>query len=187
MNAGRLPGSVFFNYMMFAAVDFPCRLLTIVVFAYMGRKYGNAMYIGCAGMLMLMCIPFLLNTDIELGATGLSVIGKGLVASAFVGLYSFTAELAPTSVRNVALSFGSACARIGGMAAPVMCGLVFRRCFFGFFGLLAGFLVFCLPETRGVTLPDSMVEADKLGGKQSQLTVSSHKEEETSICEKYRL
>ncbi|ELU12833.1 hypothetical protein CAPTEDRAFT_83226, partial [Capitella teleta] len=189
MNAGRLPGSVFFNYMMFAAVDFPCRLLTIVVFAYMGRKYGNAMYIGCAGMLMLMCIPFLLNTgssikmdglllntsfhviDIELGATGLSVIGKGLVASAFVGLYSFTAELAPTSVRNVALSFGSACARIGGMAAPYVGGplgdvwIGLPQVFFGFFGLLAGFLVFCLPETRGVTLPDSMVEADKLGEK----------------------
>ena len=60
--------------------------------------------------------------DIEEGATGLSVVGKGLVASAFVGLYSFTAELAPTTVRNAAMSFGSACARVGGMAAPYVGG-----------------------------------------------------------------
>lgn len=57
-----------------------------------------------------------------MGATGLSVIGKGCVAAAFVGLHSYTAELAPTMIRNAALSFGSAAARVAGMAAPYVGG-----------------------------------------------------------------
>jgi hypothetical protein len=41
--------------------------------------------------------------------------------------------------------------------------------FFGFFGILSGSLVLCLPETRGITLPDTMVEANALGRQQTQV------------------
>lgn len=67
-------------------------------------------------------IILLHSTDLEMVATYLSVVGKGFVGAGFVGMYSFTAELSPTIIRNMAVSYGSACARVGGMVAPYVGG-----------------------------------------------------------------
>ena len=64
----------------------------------------------------------LIPVAIEEGATVFSILGKAFTGMAFLSMYSITAELAPTTVRQQAISFGSACARVSGMAAPFVGG-----------------------------------------------------------------
>ena len=54
----------------------------------------------------------------------LSTIGKAGVTLAYAVVYPFTAELFPTMLRNTALSFASACSRLGSLIAPQLAMMV---------------------------------------------------------------
>ena len=53
--------------------------------------------------------------------------GKFLISMTFAIAYLYTAELFPTSVRNVAVGAASTFARIGSMSAPYIVDLLVRE------------------------------------------------------------
>ena len=57
----------------------------------------------------------------------LSLIGKFFVAGVYAAAYSYTAELFPTSVRAIALTFCSSFGRIGGILAPILADAVLTK------------------------------------------------------------
>lgn len=52
------------------------------------------------------------------------MIGKFCATAAFSTVYVVTSEIFPTVIRNAAMGGGSMCARVGGMVAPYIAGLV---------------------------------------------------------------
>ena len=52
------------------------------------------------------------------------MIGKFLISMTFAIAYLYTAELFPTSVRNVAVGAASTFARVGSMSAPYIVDLL---------------------------------------------------------------
>ena len=69
----------------------------------------------------------------------------------------------PTSVRNTALGFCSLFSRFGGVLAPLLTNSNLPGIYtiFGLTGVFSGLAGFFLPETKGKTLPESIIEAEK--------------------------
>ena len=73
-------------------------------------------------------------------------------------------ELFPTLIRSAVLGYQNQAARVGGIIAPFIVmasatsgsGSVVPFLTFGAAAVLAGLLIFTLPETLGVPLPDTM-------------------------------
>jgi OCT family organic cation transporter-like MFS transporter 4/5 len=84
-----------------------------------------------------------------------------------LAIFPFVAcsELFPTLIRSAVLGYQNQAARVGGIIAPfiVMAGAtsggggnLVPFATFGAASLLAGLLIFSLPETLGVPLPDTL-------------------------------
>ena len=87
------------------------------------------------------------------------MIGKFGVSACYAIIYVYGSELVPTTARAVAVGFFSQGGRIGGIIAPFVVYLgeynsSIPFVIFGTFGILAGFLCFLLPETKGKSLPN---------------------------------
>ena len=56
--------------------------------------------------------------------TVLFLVGKLFISCCFAGIYSFTSELFPTTVRSAAMGLCSTSGRIGGIMAPIIADMV---------------------------------------------------------------
>lgn len=86
------------------------------------------------------------------------VVGIFGMAATYNLLFIYTAELFPTAVRNAALGCTSQASQMGAILAPLVVVLGERVPFalLGVSGLVGGFLVFCLPETKNKPMYDTM-------------------------------
>jgi len=123
-----------------------------------GRKGVVASYMTLGGIAAIV---------LSMAHTGPEIIAAGIFLSffmngAFAGVYAYTPEIFPTSVRTTGTGSSSSFGRIGSVSAPILVGLVYPA--FGFFGvfamttavLLAGACVvfFLGIETRNRSLED---------------------------------
>ncbi|SAL04315.1 MFS transporter [Caballeronia ptereochthonis] len=123
-----------------------------------GRKGVVASYMTLGGIAAIM---------LSLSHSGPQIIAAGICLSffmngAFAGVYAYTPEIFPTSVRTTGTGSSSSFGRIGSVSAPILVGIVYPA--FGFFGvfamttavLLAGACVvfFLGIETRNRSLED---------------------------------
>ncbi|KAL7637230.1 UNVERIFIED_CONTAM: hypothetical protein RMT77_011942 [Armadillidium vulgare] len=96
----------------------------------------------------------------------LGLIGVACMSVDFVLVYILSAELVPTSVRNISVGTSSMFARIGSAIAPYivdLLGVLYYATPFIIFGILAiiaGLLCLLLPETRNKKLPESIQEIE---------------------------
>ncbi|VDI05259.1 Hypothetical predicted protein [Mytilus galloprovincialis] len=101
------------------------------------------------------------------------MIGKFTSNGAFLLIYLYTVEIAPTVTRGFFLSLCSAAGRIGSISSSYIgdLGLLLDTKFgralpiiiFGAVVFTAGILCIFLPETKGAILPDTIKDAVKLG------------------------
>lgn len=90
--------------------------------------------------------------------------GKVCIQGAFNILYIFTSELYPTVIRNSAVGICSMVARMGAGASGYIAILsdvtlpIVPMAIFCLFSLVAGMLVWRLPETMNMPLPDTMYD-----------------------------
>lgn len=89
-------------------------------------------------------------------AKWLAFLGKFSISGSFCVIFIYAAELYPTEVRSIGVSFGSMVGRIGGIAAPFIIllqeinGLSFLPfLIFGVCGVASGIWTLWLPETAG--------------------------------------
>ncbi|XP_023954324.1 organic cation transporter-like protein isoform X2 [Bicyclus anynana] len=166
---GQLSGNVFFNVAASASVTLLGTLLAIPLIRLIGRKTILIIFnFICASCLFILAI-------IPEGH-GASVVfaSIGVVASFinFVLVYLYCTELFPTVVRNAAIGFSSMMARVGSMLAPFIIELKDVAAWmppvgFAVFPLVAAFVSFLLPETKGCELMTTIEEGEQFGKKKT--------------------
>ncbi|CAL4114125.1 unnamed protein product [Meganyctiphanes norvegica] len=93
-------------------------------------------------------------------------VGKYFVSAVFGLAYMYSAELVPTSVRNVAVGTSSMFGRVGSSSAPFIVDLMggvhwaLPSTLFGVLALIAAALMLLLPETQNTSLPETVADVE---------------------------
>lgn len=163
---GQLSGNVFVNVSASASVTLLGTLVSIPLLKIIGRRTIVIVFnfINALCLLILAVLPE--------GPGSVVCASIGVVASfiVFVVVYLYCTELFPTVVRNAALGFSSMMARVGSMLAPFIIDLRAHAIWippvvFAIFPLIAGFVTFVLPETKGCELMTTIEEGEQFGKK----------------------
>ncbi|KAL8184129.1 UNVERIFIED_CONTAM: hypothetical protein K2H54_007272 [Gekko kuhli] len=120
-------------------------------------------------------------SELQTLRTAQAALGKGCLASSFIGAYQYSGELYPTEIRQTGMGFVSMQARIGAMVAPLIYMLrdsfpILPSLIFGAAPLLAGVVTCFLTETRHSPLLETIAEMEQRARKIQPL-----KEEEISL------
>ncbi|XP_047990625.1 organic cation transporter-like protein [Leguminivora glycinivorella] len=163
---GQLSGNVFTNVAASASVTLLGSLCSIPLMKVMGRKTIIIIF----NFICAFCL--LILTVIPEGPGTVVCASVGVVSSfiVFVVVYLYCTELFPTVVRNAALGFSSMMARVGSMIAPFVIesssrGRWVPPVLFAILPLVAGFVAFLLPETKGCELMVTIEEGEQFGKK----------------------
>jgi OCT family organic cation transporter-like MFS transporter 4/5 len=163
LNSGKLiPGDLHVNIIVSAIFEILANLLTILAFIYVGRRISVFVSM-LTGGLTLLIIPLV---SVPLGKTILAQIGRFAITGSFSMVFVYAVEIFPTVVRNVGLGSSSTCARVGGVIAPYIGRELAKQSpgaplvIFGVTSIIASILVLFLPETRNISLPDTILQGE---------------------------
>eukprot|EP00917_Polyrhabdina_sp_WS-2016_P019817 GHVP01042381.1.p1 GENE.GHVP01042381.1~~GHVP01042381.1.p1 ORF type:complete len:340 (-),score=44.68 GHVP01042381.1:500-1519(-) len=150
----RLALATFISFIM----EVPVTLIAICL-ANMSRIGRKGMVVFTSFMTSILCITaFVLCFIPPVSSTvimSVALVGRLFSAAGFVVLYLFTAELFPTSVRSGAMGVLSMNARIAGILAPLVAGLLDPK-MPGLTLLLCGIFSFASAILAAVTLPETI-------------------------------
>jgi MFS transporter, putative metabolite:H+ symporter len=128
------------------------------------RKGVVASYMVCGGLSALALA--MAHTELQILAAGIFL--SFFMNGTFAGVYAYTPELFPTTVRTTGTGSSSSFGRIGSVSAPILVGYIYPPYgFAGVFGMTtvvlligAGIVFFFGIPTRGRTLED--ITSDKV-------------------------
>nr|XP_020017838.1 solute carrier family 22 member 3-like [Castor canadensis] len=167
MRLGIVGGNLHLDFLISGLVELPGALLILLSIERLGRRLPFAASNIVAGVACLVTaflpegLPWLRTTVATLGRLGITM--------AFEIVYLVNSELYPTTLRNFGVSLCSALCDFGGIIAPF---LLFRLAavwlelpliIFGVLASVCGGLVMLLPETKGIALPETVDDVEKLG------------------------
>ncbi|XP_022237076.1 organic cation transporter protein-like [Limulus polyphemus] len=162
-----LGGDPFLNFLIAAALEFPSYLFTMFVLKHLGRKKPLmiSMILSGLGCFLSIFVP----DDMPWLRVTVAMIGKFCITASFAIVYVFTAEIFPTIIRNIGVGLSSTFGRIGSIVAPFVKEIGTATTvhvplgIFGGVAVLAGGLVYFLPETSNMPIPDTLEEAEEFG------------------------
>ncbi|XP_023555093.1 solute carrier family 22 member 3 [Octodon degus] len=178
MRLGITGGNLYIDFLISGVMELPAALLILLTIEPIGRRLPFAAGNIVAGVACLVTaflpegIPWLRKTVATLGRLGITM--------AFEIVYLVNSELYPTTLRNFGVSLCSGVCDLGGIIAPF---LLFRLAavwlelpliIFGILASMCGGLVMLLPETKGIALPETVDDVEKLGRKKKTQVSSSH-------------
>ncbi|KAI5631176.1 sugar transporter domain-containing protein [Phthorimaea operculella] len=168
---GQLSGNVFVNVAAGASVTLLGTLLSIPLLKFFGRKQIVIVF----NFIAAFCLIVLAFIPEGVGSVVCATIGEVASFIVFVVVYLYCSELFPTVVRNAAIGFSSMMARVGSMIAPFVIGLRDRALWmpplaFAILPLIAGFVTFLLPETKGCELMTTIEEGEQFGKKMNNIS-----------------
>ena len=101
--------------------------------------------------------------------TGLALFSKLFITVAVSVIYVWSSELYPTDVRGLAFGTANVFARIGGLISPFIVGPTIAEInkdlplfILAIIAIVAAAFAFQLPETRGLSLPETL-QSRRLG------------------------
>ncbi|XP_055289374.1 solute carrier family 22 member 3 [Moschus berezovskii] len=171
MRLGITGGNLYVDFFISGVVELPGALLILLTIERFGRRLPFAASNVVAGVACLVTaflpegIPWLRTTVATLGRLGITM--------AFEIVYLVNSELYPTTLRNFGVSLCSGLCDFGGIIAPF---LLFRLAavwlelpliIFGTLASVCGALVMLLPETKGIALPETVDDVEKLSSPHS--------------------
>lgn len=163
---GQAGGDIFTNVAISAGLELPGTLFSIYTMKRFGRKTTLIASNTLTGLSMLFIafIPVQYNTSI-ITLSSIGIVGMSI---SFPTVYLYASELFPTVVRNAGVGLASMIARIGSMIAPFVAGLSVSYhwmppTIFGLIPIMGAALVFMLPETCGVPLPETIQDGENFG------------------------
>ena len=177
--ADDLGGSLYLNFVLVSLVEFPAVLIAIVCLNRFGRKKTTIISLFLSGILCL-CVPTIplsaQQGGINYGRICLGMMGKMFITISFDGVFLWSAELYPTSVRSQGFGFLRITSRIGAAAAPWIAKAVkvfdpsLPFIIMGSLGLVSSVACFVLPETLGVELKATVEDSEKMELKDRNIT-----------------
>ncbi|GFQ70039.1 organic cation transporter protein [Trichonephila clavata] len=168
-NTNELAGDPFLNFAAYGIIEVPAYILLLFVMRSKGRRNPLAISLVASGIACLLIYP--IPEDPWWASTAVSLFGKFCIACSFSIVYVCTAEIFPTTVRNVGLGTASVSARIGSIIAPFVRELgkathpVIPQIIFGVLAATGGILALLLPEMTNRSVPDTLKEAAELSRK----------------------
>ncbi|CAH0399568.1 unnamed protein product [Chilo suppressalis] len=172
INSVSLSSNKYVSFMLVVLVEIPAYIVAVLVLDKYGRKRTLiATYMTCA----VTCLLFAFLPRSDWWSIPLYLIGKWSVTLAYSSVYIYVSEVFPTNMRQTLISFCSTAGRIGSLVAPLTPLLSsyhksMPTVIFGVMCILSNSLVFLLPETMNMRLPDTIEEAEKLSRRQSRIT-----------------
>ncbi|XP_034833128.1 organic cation transporter protein-like [Maniola hyperantus] len=171
INSVSLAGNKYVNFMLVAFVEIPANIVCLLVLDRFGRKKVLILtYVLSA----CLCISLsFVPKDQKWVSLVIYLSGKFSITVAYSSVYIYVSEVFPTNVRQSLLAVCSSLGRIGSTLAP-MTPLLNKyyhnlpAIFFGSMALIASVLVFSLPETINVALPDTVEEAERISNRKHQ-------------------
>lgn len=166
---GQLGGNIFANVAASAGVTVLGTLSSIPLMKFIGRRSILIIFnFICAGCLFILAA--LPESTASVVFASIGVVSSFIV---FVLVYLYCGELFPTVVRSAAVGFSSMMARVGSMVAPFVIemrsiALWVPPVTFAIVPLIAGFVTFLLPETKGCELMTTIEEGEQFGKKVKQ-------------------
>ncbi|PON49467.1 Major facilitator, sugar transporter-like [Parasponia andersonii] len=161
---GNLAFSLYVSVTLNALSELPASLITFFFVGRMNRRSSILVFTILSGICNIVSVlkGVTICTTLQIG---LELVSFFSACSAFSILLIFTIELFPTCVRNSAVSMVRQALVLGGVFSPVLAAAGRGDGFlsYGVFGIVigcSGLFVVCLPETRGITICDTMDEEE---------------------------
>ncbi|OXB57268.1 hypothetical protein ASZ78_007528 [Callipepla squamata] len=168
MRLGIVGGNLYLDFFISGAVELPAALIILMTIDRIGRRLPFAISNIVAGIACL--ITAFLPEDIPWFKTTVATLGRLGITIAFEIVYLVNSELYPTTLRNFGVSLCSSLCDLGGIIAPF---LLFRLAaiwlelpliIFSILAVVCGILVLLLPETKGISLPETVEDVEQLSG-----------------------
>ncbi|KAF7467512.1 solute carrier family 22 member 11 [Marmota monax] len=154
---------IFLLQALFGAVDFLGRATTILSLRFFGRRITLAGSQALAGVSILanMLVP----QDLQTLRVAFAVLGKGCFGMSLTCLTVYRTELFPTPLRMTADGFLQSVGRLGAMVGPLVRMAhqalpLLPPISYGAIPIVSSLLLFSLPETQGLPLPDTIQDLE---------------------------
>lgn len=126
-----LAGDKYINFCVIALAGVPAMLICYFLMEFCGRRWTlfSSLSIGGASIVLSKLLPL----DYSVLSIILFFIGKCFITASFTGLYVYTSELWPTTIRHSMMSLLSTFGRIGAAfstLAPIMVRIIQFLCIF---------------------------------------------------------
>ncbi|KAB7493648.1 Solute carrier family 22 member 3 [Armadillidium nasatum] len=165
-SGGNINASVYLMVFLSGVVEIPSYFLSCLTIKKFGRRINISFCFIICGIacMLILAVP---KDMVWLNMTFASA-GKFFNSIAFGVAYIYSAELVPTTVRNIAVGTSSMWARVGSMLAPFIVDSLgevhyaIPSTVFGILSLMAGFLDLLLPETGKIPMPETIEEVEAM-------------------------
>ncbi|XP_066295245.1 organic cation transporter protein-like [Branchiostoma lanceolatum] len=165
LGTSQLVGDHYVNFVLGACVEIVAIFVAWIVMTKWGRKrpFIGFMFVAGVSCLAAASVP----RDLGVLATTLAMGGRFGISIGFCTLTVYAAEVFPTVIRNIGVGQASMVSRIGGVVSPFigLLGTVWRPLPLLVYGVLccvAGMAVTVLPETHGMSLPNTPEDMERL-------------------------
>ncbi|XP_070313618.1 solute carrier family 22 member 10-like [Odocoileus virginianus] len=163
MNLQHFGSNIFLFQVIFGALTISARCLALLVLNHMGRRLTQMLFMFLVGLSILanMFVP----QEMQTLRLTLASVGMGCVAAAVSSNAVHNSELVPTLLRAKASGLNMMASRCGAVLAPLLMTLVVYLpslpwIIYGVCPILAGLVVFLLPETRNMPLLDTIQDVE---------------------------
>uniref|UniRef100_A0A8C2ZSZ3 Solute carrier family 22 member 5 n=1 Tax=Cyclopterus lumpus TaxID=8103 RepID=A0A8C2ZSZ3_CYCLU len=160
LNTSNMYSDPYVSCFLSAVVEVPAYVIALLLLKFCTRHVclSSSLLLGGVFILYIPSVPVVLE-----------ILGKFCMTSAFCVVYTYTAELFPTVVRNTAMGCCSMAARVGSISAPfiIYLGQYYASLpyiLMGTFAIVGALLCFLLPDTYGKTLPETAAQMQQICG-----------------------
>ena len=165
MNAKNIiPGNPTINVVIMSSLGLISGFMSIPIVLRVGRRLSAGLCLIITGSCFLISYGLQNLLLDQIFAQIFVQIGQFVNTVCLILMYIFTAEIYPTVIRSMGHGTVNACGRLGAMLPPLLLpymedGKMFLM--LGVMALIAGCLVWLLPETKDMELMDSLEEGEE--------------------------